>query len=75
MSEVRTVRTDSRSGPTSTGEIVDRLIADGNAYHCYCTAEELEATKQAAIARGVPPGGDDGRCLRLTDAERARVRT
>ena len=52
-------------------EIVERLLADGNAYRCYCTAEELEATKQAAIAKGVPPGGDDGRCLRLTDAERS----
>ena len=52
-------------------ELVDRLIADGNAYRCYCTAEELEAIKQDAIARGKPPGGDDGRCLRLTDAERS----
>jgi glutamyl-tRNA synthetase len=52
-------------------ELVDRLIADGNAYRCYCTAEELEAIKQEAIAKGKPPGGDDGRCLRLTDAERS----
>ncbi len=51
-------------------ELVDRLIGDGNAYRCFCTADELEAIKQDAIARGRPPGGDDGRCLRLTDAER-----
>lgn len=50
-------------------ELVDRLIEDGNAYRCYCTAQELEAIKQAAIARGAPPGGDDGRCLRLTGGE------
>ena len=52
-------------------ELVDRLIADGNAYRCYCTPEELEAIKQEAIAKGKPPGGDDGRCLGLTDAERS----
>jgi glutamyl-tRNA synthetase len=51
-------------------ELVDRMIGDGNAYRCYCTAEELEAIKQDAIAHGKPPGGDDGRCLRLSDAER-----
>ncbi|MEO8423386.1 MAG: glutamate--tRNA ligase [Actinomycetota bacterium] len=51
-------------------ELADRLIGDGNAYHCYCTPEELEATKQDLKARGVPPGGDDGRCLRLTEVER-----
>ncbi len=56
-------------------EIVERLIADGNAYHCYCTAEELEATQAGgASRRAIPPGGDDGRCLRLTDAERSGVR-
>jgi len=52
-------------------ELVDRLIAEGKAYRCYCTAEELKATSQAAKDRGVPQGGDDGRCLRLTDAERS----
>ena len=51
-------------------EIVERLIGDGNAYRCYCTAEELKATQQAAKDRGAAHGGDDGRCLRLTDAER-----
>jgi glutamyl-tRNA synthetase len=51
-------------------ELVDRLIANGSAYRCYCTAEELEAIKHEATARGSPLGGDDGRCLRLTDAER-----
>ena len=51
-------------------ELVDRLIADGNAYRCYCTADELKATQQAAKDRGAAHGGDDGRCLRLTDADR-----
>jgi len=48
----------------------DKLVAEGNAYRCYCTPEELEERRQAAMARGEPPGYD-GRCRRLTDAERA----
>jgi glutamyl-tRNA synthetase len=47
----------------------DRLVADGNAYRCYCTPQELEERREAAMARGEPPGYD-GRCRRLTDAER-----
>ncbi|MGZ8566549.1 MAG: glutamate--tRNA ligase, partial [Actinomycetota bacterium] len=52
------------------GDMAERLIADGHAYRCYCTPEELEARNEAAKARGEPPGYD-GRCRTLTDAERA----
>jgi glutamyl-tRNA synthetase len=52
-------------------ELVDRLIADGNAYRCYCTAEELEVTQRADKDRGTAHGGDGGRCSRLTSGERA----
>jgi glutamyl-tRNA synthetase len=48
----------------------DKLVAEENAYRCYCTPEELEERRKAAMARGEPPGYD-GRCRRLTDAERA----
>jgi len=51
------------------GEHADRLVSDGAAYRCYCTPEELEERRQAALAHGEPPGYD-GRCRRLTDAER-----
>jgi glutamyl-tRNA synthetase len=47
----------------------DELIAKGFAYPCFCTPEELEERRKAAAARGEPPGYD-GRCRRLTDAER-----
>lgn len=30
---------------------LERLILEGRAYHCYCTKEELEAKKEAAVAR------------------------
>ena len=50
-------------------EHVDKLTASGHAYRCYCTAEELEQRRHAAMAAGKPPGYD-GRCRRLSDTER-----
>jgi glutamyl-tRNA synthetase len=43
-------------------EVVDRLIASGNAYRCWCTREEIEA-------RGVK-SGYDRHCRTLSEAER-----
>ncbi len=37
---------------------VDRLLAEGKAYHCYCTPEELEARRKEALAAGRPPKYD-----------------
>lgn len=51
-------------------EAAERLVAQGDAYPCYCTPEELEERRQAALARQEPPGYD-GRCRTLTDVERA----
>ena len=48
----------------------DRLLEQGNVYKCYCTPQELEQRRKAAIAAGRPPGYD-GRCRNLTDEERA----
>ena len=42
-------------------EATERLIESGNAYRCWCTPEELEERRKAALARGDPPGYD-GRC-------------
>jgi glutamyl-tRNA synthetase len=50
---------------------VDRLMGEGNAYRCYCTPEELEERRKAAVARGEAPGYD-GRCRDLSDEERQR---
>jgi glutamyl-tRNA synthetase len=52
------------------GDAVDALRAGGAAYRCYCTPEELEERRRAALARGEPPGYD-GRCRALSDRERA----
>jgi glutamyl-tRNA synthetase len=35
-------------------EAARRLLAEGRAYHCYCTAEELEEMRQRARAEGRP---------------------
>ena len=51
-------------------DMVDRLLGQGDAYRCYCTEQELDERKEAALAQGEPPGYD-GRCRTLTDAERA----
>jgi glutamyl-tRNA synthetase len=43
---------------------INALVAHGDAYLCYCTAEELEQRRKAAEASGLPPGYD-GHCRRL----------
>ncbi len=51
-------------------EHVGRLIDQGYAYRCYCTPEELEERRNAALARRAKPGYD-GRCRDLTGEQRA----
>jgi glutamyl-tRNA synthetase len=36
-------------------EIAEQLLAEGNAYKCYCTAEELAEMREQARAQGKPP--------------------
>jgi glutamyl-tRNA synthetase len=50
--------------------MTDRLLGSGHAYRCWCTAEELEERRKAALARGEPPGYD-GRCRTRPDEELA----
>jgi nondiscriminating glutamyl-tRNA synthetase len=50
-------------------EKAEQLVAQGAAYPCFCTDEELEARRQAALAVGRPPQYD-GKCRTLSDAER-----
>lgn len=49
-------------------EMTDRLLEGGHAYRCWCTAEELDERRKAALARGEPPGYD-GRCRQRPAAE------
>ena len=50
-------------------DAVATLLANQDAYRCYCTAEELERRREEALARGEAPGYD-GRCRDLSDAQR-----
>ncbi|HZH23737.1 MAG TPA: tRNA glutamyl-Q(34) synthetase GluQRS [Solirubrobacteraceae bacterium] len=52
---------------------IDRLLADGRLYECFCTRAEIRA---AASAPHGPPieGAYPGTCLRLTTADRRRKR-
>ena len=43
----------------------DRLIAEGKAYYCYCTEEELDVRRREALARKALPKYDR-RCLART---------
>ena len=49
------------------------LLSRGEAYHCFCTADELEADRQRALAASLPPMYS-GRCRGVTrDAARRRI--
>jgi len=47
----------------------DRLIAEGKAYYCYCTPEELEEERKKALAEKRMPKYN-GRCRGLTAEQR-----
>jgi nondiscriminating glutamyl-tRNA synthetase len=49
------------------------LVAQGAAYPCFCTDAELEERRRNALASGRPPHYD-GRCRRLSAAERSAQR-
>jgi glutamyl-tRNA synthetase len=49
-------------------EWAERLLQEGKAYKCYCTPEELEAKRKAALAAKHKPKYD-GRCRHLTAQE------
>jgi glutamyl-tRNA synthetase len=50
----------------------ERLIAQGDAYYCYCTAERLTEMREAQAARK-DQTGYDRHCRDLTAAERAEM--
>ncbi|MFO0206093.1 MAG: glutamate--tRNA ligase, partial [Betaproteobacteria bacterium] len=39
-------------------EVIDRLLAEGKAYRCYASKEELEALREQQMARGEKPRYD-----------------
>ncbi len=53
---------------------VDRLLASGKAYRCYCTSEELEIMRKEALLENRPLKYN-GRCRRLKEGERSGEHT
>ena len=52
-------------------EHAERLVAQGDAFPCFCSAERLEALRREQRARGENPGYD-GLCLGLAPEEASR---
>lgn len=50
----------------------EELLDRGLAYKCYCTEEELEAEREAQLARGEMPRYS-GKCRHLTEEDRKRL--
>jgi glutamyl-tRNA synthetase len=55
-------------------EVAERFLAEGRAYRCYCTTEELAAERAEAQREG-RPFIYSRRCLALSDEERAARET
>src|SRR5687767_3646455 len=51
-------------------DVAARLLGAGRAYHCYCSAEELDERNEKARAEGRAPGYDR-HCRELTEEQRA----
>ena len=47
-------------------DVIDRWLASGHAYHCYCTREELDALRAEQMAAGQKTRYD-GRCRERTE--------
>jgi len=57
----------------SYSAMVEKLVAGGYAYECYCSSEELEARREQAMAEKRAPGYD-GHCRELsTEAQQAYI--
>ncbi|HET7735336.1 MAG TPA: glutamate--tRNA ligase [Nocardioidaceae bacterium] len=49
-------------------EVATKLLEGGHAYHCYCSADELDARNEQAKSEGRTPGYD-GHCRELTEEQ------
>jgi glutamyl-tRNA synthetase/nondiscriminating glutamyl-tRNA synthetase len=55
-------------------EQVEKLLAQGDAYYCFCTAEQLEAERQEELKAGRQPRYS-GRCRKLSSEDVSRRRS
>lgn len=54
-------------------EYAEKLVRDGKAYYCYCTAERLEKLREEQVKSKSEYQGYDRHCANLTDEERAEL--
>lgn len=50
----------------------DQLLANGHAYLCYCTEDELEKDREAQLARGIVAPQYNRRCYHASDVQKAQ---
>ena len=50
-------------------EHAEKMLEQGHAYKCFCSSEELEASREAQKANGVAAPTYDGKCRHLTAEE------
>ena len=55
-------------------EWAGKFIANGDAYHCYCSSEELEARREEQKKANVAPGYD-GKCRTISESDLARYKS
>jgi len=52
---------------------INKLLADGSAYYCFCSKEELEEKRKIMLAQGLPPKYDR-KCAALSYEESGKKR-
>ncbi len=53
------------------GQVAQRLVSRGDAYHCYCSPQRLEQMRSEQISRKQPPGYDR-HCRNLSAEDRTK---
>ena len=51
-------------------QYADQLMKQGHAYHCYCSEEELERSREEQLANGIAAPQYNRRCFHLTQEEK-----
>jgi len=51
-------------------QYADQLMKQGQAYHCYCSEEELERSREEQLASGIAAPQYNRRCLHLSQNEK-----
>lgn len=50
-----------------------KMLDKGQAYHCYCSEQELEASRERQLEKGITAPQYDRRCLHLSETEKSKL--